>query len=537
MDYHHEQSKPAARQVMKPIAFIVHVALALMLPALGVADSKVFKLTPHSNLTILDPIWTTAYITRNHGYMIYDTLFGTDEKGEVKPQMVDQWSASADQKTYTFTLRDGLVFQDGKLVTSEDVVASLTRWAQRDSMGQELAAFTDKMEAVDARTFRIVLKEPYGLVLASLGKVSSNVPFIMPRRVAATPPDKQIEEFIGSGPFVFKKDEWKPGEKVVYAKNANYRPRTEPASGTAGGKVVKVDRVEWIIIKDPQTQANALTAGEIDAIEALPFELYGALKGNAKIQVVNYYPAGFQAFLRMNHLQPPFNNPKVRQAALAAINQEAIMRTQVGVRELYRTCASFYPCQTPYATTAALDMLVKPDMKRAQQLLKDSGYDATPVVLMQPTDLAPIAKAPVVVTQLLRQAGFKVDMQAMDWQTLVARRAKRDPPANGGWSAFITWTVAAEAMNPISNIPLNAACDKAWFGWPCDEEILKLRERFVRASDETQRKSIAEQIQRQAAATVTHVPLGEFSIPLAVRNGIKGIVNCPVLVGWNISKD
>src|SRR6266404_5579666 len=220
-------------------------------PAL--AQGKVLKFVQNGNLTILDPIWTTAYVTRNHGYLIYDTLFASDENNAVKPQMVDKYEVSPDKLTWTFTLRDGLEWHDGKPVTSEDCIASIQRWGKRDTMGIKFMDFIKEYKAVDAKTFQIVLKEPYGLVLDSLGKPSSNVPFIMPKRVADTPADKKISDTTGSGPFIFKKDEWKAGEKVVYVRNTKYKPRTEPASGTAGGKLAKFDRVEWVIIKDPQT--------------------------------------------------------------------------------------------------------------------------------------------------------------------------------------------------------------------------------------------------------------------------------------------
>ena len=508
--------------------------LAGALPAL--AQDKVLRITPHSNLTILDPIWTTAYITRFHGYMVYDTLFGMDGKGKIQPQMVDKWEVSKDRKTWTFTLREGLEFHDGKPVTSEDVIASIQRWARRDTMGEMMMSFVQGMEAVDARTFRMRLKEPYGQVIESLGKPSSNVPFIKPKRVAQTPADKQIDDYTGSGPLVFKKDEWKPGERVVYVKNARYRPRSEPPSGTAGGKVVKVDRVEWVIIKDPQTQANALIAGEIDIIETPAHESYPALRKSPDVQIVESNPLGFNALMRFNHLQPPFDNPQVRRAAMAAINQTPILRAQVGLPDMYRTCFSIYPCGSAYATATGMDLIAKPDLKVAQQLLKESGYDGTPIVVMQPTDLAIIAKLPVVTSQLLRQAGFKVDLQAMDWQTLVARRAKKDPPSQGGWNIFFTIWANVDGMNPLAMNAVNAACDKAWFGWPCDAQIEKLRDAFARTDDDGERKRIAEQVQVRAMEVVTHVPLGEYNAPSAARKNLKGFVIGYFLVPWGIEK-
>src|SRR5262247_2353935 len=170
------------------------------------------RVVMHSDLKIIDPIWTTAYIVRNHGYMVYDTLFAMDAKGEIKPQMVDKYDVSKDQLTYTLSLRDGLQWHDGKPVTAEDCVASIKRWAAKDSMGQKLVGVVKEFSTPDTKTIRMVLKQPYGLVLESLGKSSSNVPFMMPKELASTDPNTQLTEAIGSGPFMFKKDEWKPGE-------------------------------------------------------------------------------------------------------------------------------------------------------------------------------------------------------------------------------------------------------------------------------------------------------------------------------------
>ncbi|MCC7546650.1 MAG: ABC transporter substrate-binding protein [Burkholderiales bacterium] len=517
-------------------ALLALVAAAFGLAAPAWSQQKVLRIVPHSNLTVLDPIWTTAYITRNHGYQIYDTLFGLDVTGKVQPQMVAKVEVSSDRKTWTFTLRDGLEFHDGKPVTSEDVIASLERWARRDGMGEMLMSFSAGLQAVNARTFRLTLKEPYGLVLESLGKPSSNVPFIMPRRVARTPADRQIDDFTGSGPFIFKRDEWKPGERVVYVKNPRYRPRSEAPSGTAGAKVAKVDRIEWVIIKDPQTQANALAAGEVDVVEAPAHESYPVFRKNPDIQIVETNPLGFNAILRFNHLHPPFDNVKVRRAAMAAINQAPILRAQVGLPDMYRTCFSIFPCGTEFATEVGMDLVARPDLKRARQLLKESGYDGTPVVLMHPTDLAVIAKLPVVTAQLLRQAGFKVDMQSMDWQTLVSRRAKKDRPSAGGWNAFMTVWANVDNLNPITLQAVGASCDKAWFGWPCDAQLEKLRDAFGRASDASERRRVAAQIQARAMEIVTHVPVGEYNFPVAARKTVKGFVIGYFFVPWNIEK-
>ena len=386
------------------IALGAAAALAASL-ALAQGEAKVLRVVPHSNLAILDPIWTTQYMARNHGYMIYDTLFGTDEKSKIQPQMVESWTVSPDNRLYSFTLRPGLEFHDGKPVTGEDVIASLSRWGKRDAMGQKLFTFIQKMDSPAPNQFRIFLGEACGFVLEALGKPSSNVPFIMPKRVADTDAFKQIEDYTGSGPYIFKRDEYKPGDKAVYLKNTKYQPRKEPPSGTAGGKRVYVDRVEWnLALRDAQSQVNAIAKGEVDILEQPAFESYAALKTDPNVSIVNNNPLGSQYMLRFNHLHPPFNNVKVRRAAIAALNQEAFLKAQVGIKEYYHACPSMFTCGTPYGVTKGSEIQSKSNMKKAQELLKASGYDGTPIVIMKPTDLASIQKLTDVAAQLLRQA-------------------------------------------------------------------------------------------------------------------------------------
>jgi peptide/nickel transport system substrate-binding protein len=517
--------------------FAAALALGLLFSSAHAQD-KVLRVVPHSNLNILDPIWTTQYMARNHGYMVYDTLFGTDEKNRIQPQMVDKWTVSPDKRLWTFTLRDKLAFHDGKPVTGEDVIASLARWGQRDAMGQKLMTFVDRMDSPAPNSFRIFLREACGFVLEALGKPSSNVPFIMPKRVADTPADKQIEDATGSGPYVFVKEEFKPGDRAVYVRNKNYVPRKEAPSGTAGGKRVYVDRVEWnLALRDAQAQVNALSKGEVDIIEQPAFESYPALEADKNIQVVNSNPLGFQYMGRFNHLYPPFNNPKVRQAALAAFAQEPFLRAQVGIKKFYRSCASMFTCGTPYGSAKGSEVQSKSSMRKAQELLKASGYDGTPVVLMKPTDLASIQKLPDVAAQLLRQAGFKVDLQAMDWNTVVTRRAKKDPPSQGGWNMFLTAWVAPDIWNPLTNPAVGAQGEKSWFGWPTDAQIEKLRDDFARETDEAKKKSLAEAIQARAFEIGTHAPLGEYVNPLAARRNISGFVTGPGNLYWNIKKN
>ena len=530
---------------MSPSALIKRTAAALMaagamsLASPVAAQSNVLRVVPHSNLAVLDPIWTTAYMSRNHGYMIYDTLFGTDENGKIKPQMVDTWSISQDNRLYTFKLRKGLEFHDGKPVTGDDVIASLQRWGKRDAMGSALMQFVSRMDSPAPDTFRIFLGEACGFVLDALSKPSSNVPFIMPKRIADTDAFKQIEEHIGSGPYTFKADEFKPGDKAVYLKNTKYVPRSEPPSGTTGGKRVYVDRVEWnLALRDSQAQVNALKKGEVDILEQLPFDFYETVRKDADLQVPKYANYGLQYMARFNHLNKPFDNPKVRQAVIAAFNQEAFLRAQVGVKELYKPCGSMFMCGTPYGSIAGSDIQMKSNMKKAQDLLKASGYDGTPIVIMKPTDLASIQKLPDVAAQLMRQAGFKVDLQAMDWQTLVGRAAKKDPIDKGGWHMFLTAWQAFDMWNPIANPTTDSRGEKStWFGWASDDKLAELRNQFMRATDEAEKKKIAELMHARMYEIGTHAILGEYQQPMAATKNVSGFFITNGNLYWNLKKN
>ena len=517
------------------IAIVLSLVCAFGAAAPARAETTL-RVVMHSDLKIVDPIWTTAYIVRNHGYMIYDTLFAMDAKGEIKPQMVDKYDVSKDRLTYTITLRDGLVWHDGKPVTAEDCVASIKRWAAKDSMGQKMMGFVKDFQVVNAKTFKILLKEPTGLVMSALGKPSSNVPFMMPKRVAETDPNTQISDYTGSGPFVFKKEEWKPGDKAVYVKFDKYKPRSDAASGLAGGKVVKLDRVEWKSIPDHQTAINALLAGEIDYIESPPHDLLPVLKADANVKLFNGNPLGGQFTMRFNVLHKPFDNAKARQAVLYALNQEDFLKAVIGDAQWYRTCQSFFPCGSPMSSTKGMEGLLASNFSKSQALLKEAGYDGTPIVLMHSTDLSVLANLAPVAKSLMEKGGFKVDMVSMDWQTLVARRAKKDPPSAGGWHAFLTSWVAADILNPVMAGFMNAGCDKAMFGWPCDKEIEALRDQFAHETNPAKLKAIAEAVQVRETQYPTHVPLGQWFQPAAVRKVTDGYVPAPVPVFWSVTK-
>src|SRR6201999_5715 len=437
---------------------------------------------------------------------------------KIQPQMAD-WKVSDDKLTYTFTLRDGLKWHDGTAVTAEDCVASLKRWGQNDSMGQKLMDFTASLEATDAKTITLKLKEPYGLVLESIAKPSSYVPFMMPKRLAETPPGQQIKEQIGSGPFKFVQAEFQPGVKAVYEKNKDYVPRKEPPSWTSGGKVVKVDRVEWITMADAQTAVNALQSGDIDFMENPSWDILPVLAANKDIKVEALDKLGFQTVGRMNFLYPPFDNLKVRRAAFMAMNQKDVLDALVGNPQYYKLCGAIFMCDTPLASDVGAESLLKKSgMADAKKLLAESGYDGTPVVIMAPGDVVTLKAQPIVAAQLLRQAGFKVDVQATDWQTVVSRRASQKPDNEGGWDMFFSNWVVADVMNPIGNASVSGrGKNGGWFGWADDAKLEAMRDEFARATSPEEQKKIATDIQKEVYDQVIYVPLGQYTIPSAWR--------------------
>ena len=499
-------------------------------------EAQTLRAVKHSDLRVLDPIITTAYMSRNHGYMIFDTLVALDANFEIRPQMAD-WEISDDGLTYRFILRDGLMFHDGEPVRPADVIASIRRWGERDGMGQVLMTYIDSMEGEGDNVVVMNLTQPYGLVLDSLAKPSSNVPFIMPERLASTPSTEAIPEQIGSGPFRFVQDEFQPGVRAVYVKNEDYVPRDEPSSWAAGGKVVNVDRVEWVTMADDQTALSALLAGEIDFWEQPPADLLPILQANPELVVRNLNELGFQTIGRMNFLHPPFDNKLIRQAALAALNQQDVLDAMIGNPDLYNVCPAMFICGTPLASDAGAEFAVESHMDRARALLEEAGYDGTPVVIMHPTDVVTLRTQPVVATQLLRDAGFEVDLQAMDWQTLVGRRASQSPPGEGGWNMFFTNWVGADVFNPLVNNMVNGrGATGGWFGWPDVPDAEALRTAFAEETDPDQQVEYARQLQALAYDEVMYIPLGEYIVPSAWSTSLEGVLDGPAPFFWNITK-
>ena len=515
--------------------YIVAAAFgALLLQSAAVAQTVVAVM--QSPLRVLDPMITTAHITADHGYMIYDTLLGIDAQNKIQPQMLDKWQVSSDGKTYAFTLRPGLKWHTGAAVKADDCVASIKRWAEKDQTGQVMMSLLSDIKVIDDSNFTMSFKVPTDIALRALSRTGSAPAFMMPKAIAETPSSQAIKEYVGSGPFKFVTAEFKPGVKSVYVKNPDYVPRKEAASGSAGGKVVHLDRVEWVTMPDPMIAINALVKKEIDFYEAVPYDLVPMLKNKSDIKVDTISKVGFQYVYRFNFLYPPFNNRLLRQAAMHAVGQDDVLKAIVGKTGLFKNCAAVFGCGMPYESNYGMDIVGKPDLDKARRLLKEGNYDGTPVVIMNPTDFPDLTVPPVVIAQALRKVGFKVDLQAMDWQTLLTRRASQEPPNKGGWNILATFNLVSDSQNPITNYQVGANGRKAWPGWPDFKRIEDIRKEFAETADPEKLKKLADEAQHIVIDEGIVVPLGQALRPTAYRTSLSGILDAPLPFFWNMKK-
>jgi peptide/nickel transport system substrate-binding protein len=498
---------------------------------------KVLRVVPQAEPQSFDPVFTQVNNVSMHGAMIYDQLFGWDDRMNVQPQMVDDWKVSDDRLLYTFTLRSKLKFHDGGDVTTRDVIASLKRMFVRDAQNQLLANLIDEYQRIDDRAFSIRLKAPFAFTEFLLGGSNGVVGAIMREKDAITDPFTPVKARIGSGPFRFIDVEYRPGARLVYEKFEGYVPRSEPASGFAGGKVVNVDRVEWVIIPDVSVAFSALRSGEVDMLDAPPPDLLPVVANDPNIVIGEVWPLESYAVLRFNSLHPPFNNLKARQAVAHAFSQVDYMSAAYGDPKLWHECYAYWVCGSPNGTEVGSEPYRKPDLERARQLVRESGYDGTPVVLIGGSDIPAYQRLSLVTVDLLQSIGFKVDLQLTDWGSVATRRQKKDPPAQGGWNVFHTSANGAQLASPLTSPSTITTCDgKNFPGWPCDQVEEDMRLRYIREPDAAKRAALLEDMHRRLWEVVPYLPLGQFVQPFLWRSNISGVMRSNVLAFWNISK-
>ncbi len=513
---------------MKKRLNLVAGAAVLVPLALG-ACSNNLRIATHAQLENLDPIQTTAYITRNHGYLVYDTLFALDQNLEPQPQMVESFTKSPDSRTWTFRLRPGLKWSDGSAVTAEDCVASLQRWGKRDGMGQQLFKDISSLTAADHRTITMTLDKPNDFVLESLAKVSSTVPFMMPKRVAELDPATPITDPVGSGPYTFEKSKWTPN-KAVYVRNPHYRPRDDKPSMAAGAKVAQMKQIDFVYYPDQSDAAAALIRGDVDYMESPSTKLVPELMKSSRVVVASTDPLGNVAMMRFNSNLPPFNNVAVRRAVLVTIDQTEYMEAALGDKRFYRTCYSVFACTTPLANEAGNGVLKTASLDVARQALASARYDGTPVVILNPQDIPVISAMTAVTAKNLRAIGMNVEVKDMTWAEMIQQRAN---PAS--WNMFHTWWLAGDVMDPMS-IAFSGSASAGWPGAPNDAQLERYRTAYSLTADPQARKRLAEQVQERVLAIAALGTLGQFFEPVAFRDNVSGI-SSPIQFYWTLARE
>ena len=517
-------------------AVLAGTAAVLAQPAVAQPErTRVLRFVPAANLSFLDPVFTTAGVTATHGFAVFDTLFGLDSGLQPRPQMAEGHEAGDDGRTWLIRLRPGLRFHDGEPVLARDCVASLLRWSRRDGFGQSLAALADTWDAPDDRTLRLRFRRPVGPVLQAIAHTTVSTAFMMPERLAKTDPMTQVTEMVGSGPFRFLPSEYVSGSRVGYARFEGYVPRDEKADWTAGGKRAHFDRVEWHVIPDPATAAAALQAGEVDWWEYILPDLAPTLAANRSLQVqpVNRY--GLVSVLRFNFIQKPFDNPALRRVVLSAINQADYLRAVVGDDQAAgRTCFSMFACDIPGGRETLAPAMAKPlDVDRARAAVRDAGYRGERVVILNPTDYAFIQACGTVTADLLTRLGMNVDLQSMDFGTLLRRRTNREGVDKGGWSIFHTGANADGMGNPGVNYYIRGQGADGWPGWFSSPEMERYSAEWMGETDPARASALLDRIQQLASEQVPFIPLGQWYFRSALRRDISGVVPSTSSLFWN----
>ncbi len=516
---------------------LLTAAAALAAPLVARSEAaRVLRFLPASDVTALDPVWTSVYVTRNHAYLVFDTLYGQDDAFRAQPQMVAGAAVEQDGRLWRLALRDGLRFHDGSPVLARDCVASIRRWARRDAFGGTLMGVTDELSAPDDKTIQFRLKAPFPLLPDALGKVGINMLPIMPERLALTDPFKQVTEMVGSGPFRYLADERVVGARSVYARFDGYRPRDGGvASGTAGPKIAYFDRVEWNVIPDASTAAAAMQRGEADWWEQPSFDLLPLIDRDPELAVSVLEVTGNIGLMRLNQLYPPFDNPAIRRALLPALNQADYMQAICGdAPGAWRGGIGYFTPGMGMASEAGLSAITGPrDVERARREIAAAGYGGEKVVVLVPSDYARINALANVAGDMLKRCGLNVDMQEMDWGTVIQRRASKKPPAEGGWNVFFTTFTGNDMANPATDLALRG--NGSWFGWAVAPKLEALRDAWLAAPDEAAQRRLAAEMQAQAFVDVPFLPLGQFFQPTVQRKDlVGGLKGLPLF--WNIRR-
>src|SRR6266480_5261982 len=458
----------------------------------------------------LDAHWTTASITETLTNHLYEGLYSLDANNRPIPMLAEGHTVSRDGLTYTFKLRQGVKFHNGKEMTSEDVVASLARWGKQSIYGKALFAQVAEWKAVDKYTAEMKLKEKSAIVLISLA-VPNNFGAIYPKEIAEKfPPEIKVTEYVGTGPF--KLAEWKPDQYIRMVRFDEYKSRAEKPNGYGGGKTAWVDEIRWIPVPEVATRVAQVETGELDFADDLNLDSYDRLKKSASARPIVSKPYYWLVAV-FNKKDGLMTNAKLRQAWQAAIDIEPIMKNVAGGHaEFYRMDSSLTPVEiAAWHTKLAGLPWNEHNREKARRLLKEAGYKSEPVRFMTTQEYKWMYDFALLTKQQLEDAGFTIDLQVVDWATLVKRRnnPKEYDVFTTGMGAF---------YDPTHHIYLTAT----WPGWTTDEDILKLQAELARETDPKKRMVLWEQQTRQFYEKVPVIRYGDLFGLRAMRTSVKG---------------
>ncbi len=500
------------------------------------AEQNVLRVVIESDPPSLDPTQSTSAVVTYFADLVYEPLFAYDSKGSVQPQLVQNYTVSEDHLKYTFTLRDGATFHDGKPVKSADVIASLERFFSKDSSGSELKKRIKALQTSDDKSFTMTLSEPYGFVLDVLAKRTPTIPYIYPAWTIAAGTGVPISDHIGSGPYIYDPQASRPGSVLTLRRNPQYAGRAEPQDLLAGSRKGGSDVIELHSMPDSQTAANALTAGEVDFISDLDPDLVEQLQTTPGIVVGPFDPRSGTILLRFNSLTPPFNDARARRAVAMVTDQSQYFPLVTARPEDGKECKSIFTCDSPYTNFVGSDVIGNMDVDAAKKLVKESGYDGTPIVVLQPTDVPNLKAIALVAAQQLRSIGFNVEVAASDWATLIQRRALKVPQSEGGWNLFVTTATADQLDSPLNSLPANMNCETSWAGWPCDKVAEDIKSAFEKATSVDERKKLAADFQARILEVMPYVPAGQFVSLSAWSDKLQSIAKGPGAPFYGIVK-
>ncbi len=500
--------------------------------------NRVIKFVPEADVVVFDPIVTQSAQTREHAYLVYDMLYGLDDSYKAHPQMVEGHTIENNGLEWRMTLRDGLKWHDGERVLARDCAASVRRWAERDSFGQAVKAAANEITHDGDKTIVFKLKHSFPLLADALAKPLALLCPMMPERLANTDPLKPITEVIGSGPYKYVANERVPGSRLVYERNADYVPRSSGVTQMlAGPKRPSFDRVEWTIIQDPATASAALERGEIDWLQTPNPDLLPRLRNNRNITIKVISPLGLVAYMRFNHLQPPFDNPAIRRALLGGIQQSDYMIAINGAdKSLWKDEVGFFVPGSPMESKAGMEKLTsKRDYAKVKRDLEAAGYKGEKVSMMVAVDISYIKIMSDVTADWFKQVGINLDYQSVDWTTIVQRRPKMDPPSAGGWNMYCIMDNGINQLNPAGHLLQRGNGRSAAPGWPTSPKIEELRNEWFQATSVEQQKKLGEQMQLQCFEDVPYIPLGQALAPTGYRSNITGVLNGQPTF-WNVRR-